>query len=446
MTFCGISRIKSTACSALCVFSLTSFAALAQTEPPQLTGTDDPAGIPESYDGPASSVAAVVNDKVISTYDIQQRIRMMMLSSGGQFRPEMMPQLVTQAMKDLVEEKLKGQEIVEFEVEYEESEIDAELSTIAAQGGMTIEQLKETLEQGGVSIKSLREQVKIAVAWPRLVQGRYAKRVRVSDDEVEATLERLREDASKEQLLVSEICIPVPEPSEAQQYYEGSLQLLEQMRRGVPFAVIAQQFSACTSAAAGGDMGWVRPGELPDEIGEALRELPAGAVTNPISSEGAFMIMALRDKREAIEQGEPSFTFAYAGAPLSMGRSAARTALEKLSSVDACGGRAQRRDLGPDIGVALIENVTLSQIDERFQSAVEDLDRHELSPIIEADEALHAVYVCEKDEGLGLPSRDAIKDRIYARQLTRIAQQYLRDVERKSLVDIRLKSEPAPNG
>ena len=72
------------------------------------------------------------------------------------------------------------------------------------------------------------------------------------------------------------------------------------MRGGVPFSVVAQQFSACTSAAVGGDMGWVRAGELPEELDQAIRDIPIGAVTNPVPSQGAFMILALRDKRAAV--------------------------------------------------------------------------------------------------------------------------------------------------
>ena len=99
-----------------------------------------------------------------------------------------------------------------------------------------------------------------------------------------------------------------------------------------------------------------------------------------------------------------------------------------------------RRDLGADVSVAMLENVQLDDIDERFRDSIEGLDRGDLSPAMEADDTLHMVYVCEKDEGLGLPSRDALEDRLYSRQLERIAQQYLRDVERKTMVDIRLKS------
>ena len=446
MTKTRFFRLITTCLATFSVAALGS-SAHAQLDPasinaPKASGSTE--NIPPTYYGPSSAVAAVVNDTVVTTYDVQQRMKLMIISSGGQVTPDMLGQLQTQAVRDLVQEQLKLLEGTEWEVEVDDSEIDAEIKTIANRGGVTVEDLSARLQQQGVSPETLRQQVKTGILWPRLVQGRFRSRVRVSDTEVETTLERMRDDASKEQYLVSEICIPVADTNQAQAYYQGGIQLIEQMRRGVPFAVVAQQFSACTSAAAGGDMGWVRAGELPTELDEAVRQLPTGAVTNPIPSDGAFMILAVRDKREAVVKGEESFTFAYAGAPISMGRNAARQALEKLATADACSPGTQRQDLGAGVGIALIENVAISDIDERFRSAVEDLDRGELSPIVEADDSLHVAYACEKDEGLGLPSRDALEDRIFGRQLGRIAQQYLRDIERDSLVDVRLKTTGGP--
>ncbi len=394
---------------------------------------------------PVSAVAAVVNDAVVTTYDVRQRMRLMLISAGGQIPTEALPQLQAQALRDLVEERLKLQETAKFELEVTDEEINEELVLVAGQSNLTVPQLVSTLENAGVSVNTLREQMRSQIGWPQLVQGRYRDRVRVNDDEVDRTLERMREDASKEQFLVSEICIPVDNPAQAQQYYQGGLQLIEQMRRGVPFAVVAQQFSACTTAAVGGDLGWVRSGELPEELDSALRELPVGAVTNPIPSEGAFMILAIRDKREAVVAGEPSFTLAYAGASEAIGGNAARAALEKIETAEICSGRSLRIDLGEGVGYSLLENVTLDQIDDRFRPFVEDLTREDQSAVIEADGAYHSVFVCDKDEGLGLPSREAIENRIYTRQLSRIGQQYLRDVERDSMVDVRMKLQQ-PNG
>lgn len=433
---------KSVACVA--VFALfASAGAQAQTARAQ----ESREGLPASYTGPASAVAAIVNDKVITTFDVQQRLKLMILSSGGQVNAQMLPQLQARALRDLVEEELKLQETEEYEVPVDESEIDAELRALAAQSGLTVEGLEKVLNADGVTLDSLRRQMKANSAWTALVQGRFRSRVRIDEDEVEDTLTRMREDASKEQFLVSEICIPVPDPAQAQAYYQGSLQLIEQMRRGVPFAAVAQQFSACPSAATGGDLGWVRAGELPKELDEALRALPPGSVTNPIPSEGAFMIMALRDKRAAVIPGEQSWTLAYASAPVSIGRNEALAELKAIETADACAPSALRLDLGPNVAIAHLESMKLGDIDERFRGMVEDLDRGDLSGMVEADGAYHMVYVCDKDDGLGLPSRQAIEDRIYARQLGQIAQQYLRDIERKAMVDIRLKPDAAtPNG
>ena len=396
---------------------------------------------------PASEVAAVVNEAVVTTFDVRQRMKLMLISSGGRIPDEAIPQVQARALRDLIEERLKLQETGKFEVVVTEEEIQGDLSYMAAQSNLNVDQLVDELERSGISINTMKDQIRAQIAWPQLVQGRYRDRVRVNEDEIENTLERMRDDASKEQYLVSEICIPVDNPAQAQQYYQGSMQLIEQMRRGVPFAVVAQQFSACTTAAVGGDLGWVRAGELEEELDAAIRNVPPGSVTNPIPSDGAFVILAVRDTRAAIVAGEPTFTLAYASADESLGNAQAHAALEQIETAEVCSGRALRIDMGEGVGYSLLENVKLDEIDERFRPFVEDLTRGEQSAVIEANGAFHSAFVCDKDEGLGLPSRDAIENRIYARQLERIGQQYLRDIERSSMVDVRLKTHLLqPNG
>lgn len=441
--------VKTAACAIFFGTILSSVPAFSQGAG-QAAGPAAPAdasrkGVPSTYHGPMSAVAAIVNDHVITTYDVQQRVTLMLMSSGGKVTPEMLPQLQTQAVRDLVEDQLKSEEIAKFKVPVDDSEVNDHLQGMISQSRVTPQQFEAELKQHGVSIDTLKKEIRTSIGWMNLVQGRFRDRVRVDQDQVDDTLERMREDAKKEQYLVSEICIPVPEPSKAQEYYNASLSLIEQMRKGVPFAAVAHQFSACPSAASGGDLGWLHAGELPKELDEAIRALPPGSVTNPIPSEGAFMIMAVRDKRPAVVPGEPSWTLVYASAPESVGRNKALTELQKIKTADACGS-SQRLDLGPDVSVALQENMKLSDIDPRFRSAVDGLGRGDMSGIVEADGAYHMVYVCDKDEGLGLPSRSAIEDRLYSRQLSQIAQQYLRDIERKSMVDIRLKSQETPNG
>ena len=108
------------------------------------------------------------------------------------------------------------------------------------------------------------------------------------------------------------------------------------------------------------------------------------------------MILAVRDRREAKVAGEKTYTLAYASADASIGEDAARDAFDQLSTADACSGRALRIDLGEGIGVALLENVTLDLVDERFQDEVAQLRRGDISKYIEADNAFHAAYALRR--------------------------------------------------
>jgi peptidyl-prolyl cis-trans isomerase SurA len=392
----------------------------------------------------ASAVAAVVNDKVITTTDVQQRMRLMIMNSGHQITQAMFGQLQQQALQDLVEEQLKFEEADRFKVEVTDAEVDAEIATIARDAGLTPDEMRQQLKSTGIEISGLKSQLRATLIWQRIVQGRFRDRVRIRPADIDAALQRMREDATNEQFLVSEICIPVENPDQTEQLYKGSLNLIEQMKKGVPFSVVAQQFSACTSAAAGGDLGWIRAGELAPELDGALKALPPGSVTNPILSEGALMILAMRDKRPARVAGEETYTVVYAGAPESMGRDAIVKAFEKLPAADACGVKStMRQDIGPGVGVTLLENIKASEIDPRFRESITNVPRGQLGSVVEADKAFHVALVCERDEGLGLPSREALEDRAYGRELSRIAQQYLRDLQRKASVDIRLTTSNA---
>ena len=442
MRFSVISSVACVIAAGLAPAISSPAAAQAQTNSEGLTSDQ----VIERSGVPPSAVAAVVNDAVVTTFDVRQRMKLMLISAGGRIPPEAIPQIQAQALRDLIEERLKIQETQKWDLEVTEDEIQNDLSLMAAQSNITVPQMEDELTRAGISMTTLKEQIRSQIAWPQLVQGRYRDRVRVNEDEVETTLERMRDDVSKEQFLVSEICIPVDNPSQAQQYYQGSLQLIEQMRRGVPFSVVAQQFSACTTAAVGGDLGWVRAGELDAELDAAIRELPPGSVTNPIPSDGAFIILAVRDKRAAAVAGEPTFTLAYASADESLGNAAAHAALENIETAEVCFGRGLRIDMGKGVGFSLLENVTLDKIDDRFRPFIEDLERGEQSAVIEADGAYHAAYVCDKDEGLGLPSRASVENRIYSRQLERIGQQYLRDIERESMIDVRAYNLTQQNG
>ena len=111
----------------------------------------------------SESVAAIVNDDIVSTYDLVQRMRLLVLTAGIQPTQENLPQLQQEALRGLVEERLEMQELrrVErenkIEIVADDADVDAAVADMArGANNMTAEQLLAQLRASGIGPETLR--------------------------------------------------------------------------------------------------------------------------------------------------------------------------------------------------------------------------------------------------------------------------------------------------
>src|SRR3712207_1274270 len=105
--------------------------------------------------------------------------------------------------------------------------------------------------------------------------------------------------AGQPEYLVSEIFIPVDDPTTEGETRRFVEEVIRQLRSGTPFPVAATQFSQAQTALQGGDLGWVRKDEVDPEVAAIIERMPPGAISNPIRVPGGFQIVALRQRRES---------------------------------------------------------------------------------------------------------------------------------------------------
>ncbi|NJR20153.1 MAG: hypothetical protein HC777_00690, partial [Hyphomonadaceae bacterium] len=202
------------------------------------------------------------------------------------------------ALNALIDERLQIQEASnKFKVSMSDAEVDRILTNQARQNGATLQTFFDDLREIGVSAQSFRDKTRAEVMWQRLVSGRFGSRVRVNRDQVRAALDRILANANRPQLLVSEIFLENENDAAAAQTLEGARTLVQQLRAGASFALVAQQFSFAPSASTGGDMGWITAGELRPEVIPVAESMAAGTISDPIVVRGGVMIVAVREKR-----------------------------------------------------------------------------------------------------------------------------------------------------
>ena len=414
--------------------------ALAQQAEPQ-AAAPAPAGLSES-------VAAVVNDDIISTYDLGQRMRLLIATSGIQPTQQNIAQFQREALISLVDEHLQIQELRRQEREQKMSivatreDIDEELAEMARNNNMSLEQFTASLAGQGIDVSTLREQIRAQVSWQRWIRGRYGSRLRIGEDQVKAVQQRQEAAASKPQYQISEVFIDANRVGGPDAALAGATQLVAQMQQGAPFPAVARQFSASATAANGGDAGWITAGEMPPEVEAALDQMRPGQLSRPIPVRDGVYIVFLRDKRSGASASIVSLKQAAVALPQTATEAqvaAASATLETLrGQVSGCGdieAKAAKVNgvVAGDLGEAEIKDLAPA-----FRAAVETLQPGQVSAPIRTAAGLHVLAVCAKRSGgAEALSTEQIESRLFGQQLSMIARRYMRDLRTSATIETR---------
>lgn len=246
----------------------------------------------------STGVAAIVNEFVISNYDLDQRTALFAATSGVGITKENQAQIRAQILRSLQDEVIELQEANKRKVSATRAEVERAVQSIAEDNKFTVEQLLGRLAQAGVTAATFRQQVTAQLVWQKLVAARYGSDVAVTEQQLDEAMARLKQGADKPQFLVSEIYMGVDRPEDETAVRASAEQIGQQIVAGAPFQTVAGQFSQSPSAADGGDMGWVVQGQLPDELDHLLIDMKPGQVAGPVRAEGGYYLLLLRDRRE----------------------------------------------------------------------------------------------------------------------------------------------------
>ncbi len=256
-----------------------------------------------------ASIIAVVNDGAISFADLEDRIRLIIVSSGMPDTKEIRDRMRGQVINSLIDEQLQIQEADRLELEVTDEEVDQAFEGLAQSNNFTAEKFLDVLKQSKVPLHTLRSQIRANIAWSKVVQNEVRPRISIADTEVDVMRERLEEGVGKTEYMVSEIFLAVETPKDESDVKQLAEKLTRQLVEGhVPFSKIAAQFSQSAGASRGGDMGWVREGQLAEEIDHVLQNMDEGDLSAPVRTLSGYHIIYLRKKRTIEAANIPSAT------------------------------------------------------------------------------------------------------------------------------------------
>lgn len=385
--------------------------------------------------------AAVVNDEIVSAFDLEMRLRIAMASAGVQDAPETRQRLISPVMRQLVDERLQMQEAERLGVEVPDEQVEEAFARIAQNNNMSAEQFAEAMRGAGILPQALKQQVRAALTWRTVVDRRIRPRVQIGEHEVTDLLARLKEGEGQKVVRVAEIFLSFDDADQQAEVRATAERLVEQIRQGAAFSEVARQFSQAATASVGGDLGWLLQSELPPEVVEVVQDMQPGEMAGPVRSISGYYIVLLRDRRTGSGAGgsETKVRLSRIAVPYAPGeeQAAVAEAARRTADIQSC---AQADALAQEIGGQTSESagdLTIDQLPTQIRDLVRELPIGQPSEPIAANGAANVLVVClrEQSDGLG---REQIAERLSREKIELEAQRYLRDLRRAANIDIRV--------
>ena len=393
------------------------------------------------------AIAAVVNDDIISVLDLSVRTRMIIVSGRLEDTPEIRNRLAPQVLRALIDERLKLQEAELNGVSVPDSAVNARVDELAAQNNMQRADFEDALLRSGILPETLMEQIRAELAWTLLVQRKFQPSVAITDEEIDETLAELKANLGKPEYRVAEIYLSIDSTNDSEQVRQTAQRLADQLRQGADFESLARDFSQSATAASGGDLGWVRPGQLDSEMEDAVRNLQPGQVAGPLRSTGGYHVLQLLDRREtgssSVLDGIVSLKQVFLplapDAPASEVEAAEATARSAVAQARSCDDMTRiAREANPEANTDL-PDVRIGDLPDVLRPIATDLEINRPSEPVRVQTGIGVFMVCERElPESGLPTREEIARSIQLERLDILARGYLRDLRRAAVVDIRV--------
>jgi peptidyl-prolyl cis-trans isomerase SurA len=388
---------------------------------------------------------AKINGQVITGTDVDQRLALVLAANENpNVAPEEIQRLRQQVLSNLIDETLQIQEAKAQEIEISADDIAQTYARVATQNfGQDVKAMDAYLSKIGSSPQSLKRQIEGELAWQRLLRRNIQPFVNVSEEEVNELVQRLEASKGTEEYRLGEIYLAAPAENR-DAVYQNAKRIVDQIRQGGSFVAYARQFSEASTAAVGGDLGWIRLPQLPAELATVARELQPGQMVGPVEVPGGFSILYLIDKRQVLS-ADPrdallSLKQISLDFPATMSQADRSAQVEKfnaaIAGIHGCG---DAETAAGALGATVVANdqVRVRTLPDALQRVMLDLNVGQATPAFGSlEEGVRVLLLCGRDmpqEQSG-PNREQIMAQLEEDRVNKRAQRYLRDLRRDAVI------------
>jgi peptidyl-prolyl cis-trans isomerase SurA len=245
----------------------------------------------------AQQVVVVVNGEPITALDIEQRSKLIQLSTH-----KVPPR--QDVIDELINEKLKVREAKKFGLDVSASEVDGAYASMASRMRYTPEQLTQSLASNGVNVATLKARIKADLAWPQIVRGRYQSSLQIGEKDLLTAMETKSDDTVGYDYTLRPILFLVP-PGSPDALVEGRKREAEALRGRFQGCEDGLNFARALKDVAVREQVIRSSADIPAELRKVLDGIEVGRLTPPEATKFGIEMFAICAKKESSADNTP---------------------------------------------------------------------------------------------------------------------------------------------
>lgn len=402
--------------------------------------------------GSVNSIVAVVNGDVVTRSEVESRRRLLALSAG--MAGDAGAQVGDQILRLLIDERLRIQELSRRRILVTDQDIASSVANIESRNGLPPGGVVQNLRRAGIEPRVLYDQIRAQIGWARLLRGMLGEQANIPEAEVNEFLAAQRARLGEPEFLVSEIFIPVENPGQEAQVRRFVTDVIQRLRQGVPFPMVAAQFSQSQSAIQGGAMDWMTGDRFDPAVASILKQMPEGAISNPIRVPGGFEIVMLRDRRVSGRDMATMMTMRQVFLPFEgqvnpqaptaqqlAQLQRAQALSEQARGCEAMDAAARGSPRPADPGLVRLDNINPPELRDLLGSL--PIGRA-TQPIISMDGALIFMVCARETRNMAEANPQQAREILLRDRVELLSRQLQRDLRRRAQIEIRTNSAARP--
>lgn len=254
-------------------------------------------------------VVAVVGERAILLSDLRARARPFLLRvyrdvPPGASRTAAISQMYQLLVGRMVDDALEQLAANRAHITVTSAEVDQAIERVAAQNGLTVEQIVAEAARGGMTKREYRQEIRRQLLDAKLLNLRLAGRIRITPDDLRSVYQRLvMEEREKLRYRAAWIVIKARGKASgkgAKRARALADRVAAKARRGADFAVLARRHSDDnTTRNSGGLLSPSSGSQLPQPVRRSLLSMGPGEVSAPIRTGDRFIVVKLIEREQS---------------------------------------------------------------------------------------------------------------------------------------------------